>query len=402
MKETGIWLHAELCTFAESENGSIRYLLNPWVFIKSNKIRLVKVISVVGARPQFVKLAPIDHAFQTSGIEHIIIHTGQHYDPEMSDSFFSELDISPADFNLGVGSGSHADQTARMMVGLEKLFLQIQPDWVLVFGDTNSTLAAAIAAVKVHIKLAHLEAGLRSFNRKMPEEHNRILTDHVSDLLLAPSVLSMKHLAAEGLAERSILVGDVMTDVCLNTLMKVSSTPSIFPEEFEAVGLSHKTLTKDSYFIATIHRAENTDDSARLKEVVLALQKLPLPVVLMTHPRLAARCNELGIELNFGSVKSVKSVSYPVMIDLISNARGVITDSGGLQKEAYIVGTPCTTIRTETEWPETTHDLWNVLSADVDELGTIVMRARPILATGSPYGDGKAAYSVVSALKNFA
>ncbi len=361
----------------------------------------MKVVSVVGARPQFVKLAPIDHAFKASGIDHIIIHTGQHYDPEMSDSFFSELDISPADFNLGVGSGSHADQTAAMMVGLEKLFLQVQPDWVLVFGDTNSTLAAAIAAVKVHIKIAHLEAGLRSFNRKMPEEHNRILTDHASDLLLAPTPLAMEHLAGEGLGNKSLLVGDVMTDICLNTLQKVASAPGSFPSEFAAIGLSHETLQKNSYFVATIHRAENTDDPVRLKEVVVALQALPLPVVLMTHPRLAAKCKELGIELNVGAVKSVKSVSYPIMIDLISNARGVITDSGGLQKEAYIVSTPCTTIRTETEWPETMHDQWNVLSADVTALATVVMRARPTVPAGTPYGDGRAAYAVVSALKNF-
>lgn len=362
----------------------------------------MKVISVVGARPQFVKLAPIDHAFRASGIDHVIIHTGQHYDPEMSESFFSELNISPANFNLGVGSGSHAEQTASMMVGLEKLFLEIEPDWVLVFGDTNSTLAATLAAVKVHIRIAHLEAGLRSFNRRMPEEHNRILTDHASDLLLAPTPIAMTHLAAEGLAKKAIMVGDVMTDVCLNTLAKIKSEPAIFPTEFGALGLTREALMRDSYFVATIHRADNTDEPARLREIVTALQKLPLPVVLMTHPRLAAKCNDLGIELNLGSVKSVKSVSYPVMIDLISNARGVITDSGGLQKEAYIVQTPCTTIRTETEWPETLHDSWNVISPQVSELESNAMRARPQTPTGNPYGDGKAAYEVVLALKNFA
>ena len=362
----------------------------------------MKVVSVVGARPQFVKLAPIDRAFKISNIKHIIIHTGQHYDPEMSESFFSELNISPADFNLGVGSGSHAEQTAAMMVGLEKLFVELQPDWVLVYGDTNSTLAAALAAVKVHIKIAHLEAGLRSFNRKMPEELNRILTDHAADLLLAPTLLAMNHLDKEGLALKSLLVGDVMTDICLNTLEAISQNPISFPNEFGELGITREYLKKDSYFIATIHRADNTDELKRLTDIVLALQKIPVPVILITHPRLAVKCRAFNIELNMGSVKSVRSVAYPLMIDLISNARGVITDSGGLQKEAYIVGTPCTTIRTETEWPETLHDNWNVLVPDVAELGVLVMRPRPASSATSPYGDGRAAYAVVSALKSFA
>ena len=361
----------------------------------------MKVVSVVGARPQFVKLAPVDHAFKAEGVDHIIIHTGQHYDPEMSESFFSELNISPADYNLGVGSGSHAEQTASMMVGLEKLFLQEQPDWVLVFGDTNSTLAAALAAVKVHIKIAHLEAGLRSFNRRMPEEHNRILTDHASDLLLAPTPVAIEHLVHEGLGEKSLMIGDVMTDVCLNTLERVKGSESELPAAFTETGITWDFLKAGGYFVATIHRAENTDDEARLKEVVSALQALPLPVVLMTHPRLAAKSKDYGIELNQGAVRSVKSVAYPLMIELMSKSTGVITDSGGLQKEAYIVGAPCTTIRTETEWPETLHDGWNVLTADVSDLTAIATRARPTNPTGKPYGDGKAAYELVAALRNF-
>ena len=358
----------------------------------------MKVISVVGARPQFVKLAPIDHAFKARGIEHIIVHTGQHYDPEMSESFFSELNISPANYNLGVGSGSHSEQTASMMVGLEKIFQEVAPDWVLVFGDTNSTLAAALAAVKIHVKIAHLEAGLRSFNRKMPEEHNRILTDHASDLLLAPTPLAMEHLGNEGLAAKSLMVGDVMTDVCLNTLAKNRESAPALPVEFEAAGVTRELLASGEYFVATIHRAENTDDPARLTEIVKSLQSLPLPVVLMTHPRLASKSAALGLTLSQGAVKSVKSVSYPVMVDLVSNSRGVITDSGGLQKEAYILQAPCTTIRTETEWPETLHDGWNILSPDVHDLAKFVMRARPTQPTGHPYGDGKASYRVADAL----
>lgn len=361
----------------------------------------MKIVSVVGARPQFVKLAPIDHAFKACDTDHVIIHTGQHYDPEMSESFFSELSISPANYNLGVGSGSHATQTSAMMVGLEKLFLEINPDWVLVFGDTNSTLAATLTAIKLHIKVAHLEAGLRSFNRRMPEEHNRILTDHASDLLLAPTTTAMSHLKAEGLAKRAVLVGDVMTDVCINTLKRIKEELPAFPKEFDSIGLTRQVLIPGSYFVATIHRAENTDSPERLREIIQALQKLPYSVILMTHPRLAVKCKELAIPLNIGSVKSIKSVAYPLMIDLISKARGVITDSGGLQKEAYLVQTPCTTIRTETEWPETLEHAWNVLSPDVAHLEANVLRPRPQVPIGTPYGDGKAAYEVVLALKNF-
>ena len=362
----------------------------------------MKVVSVVGARPQFVKLAPIDHAFKKSGIEHIIIHTGQHYDPEMSESFFKELNISPANYNLGVGSGSHARQTADMMIGIENLLLELQPDWLLVFGDTNSTLAASVAAVKIHTKIAHLEAGLRSFNRLMPEEHNRILTDHASDLLLAPSALAMENLTREGLAKKSVLVGDVMTDVCLNTREKVLIERPALPADFASQGLTHEKLLDGSYLVATIHRAENTDDPIRLRTIIEALQNLPKTVILMAHPRLVSKARAAGIELNAGSVKTVKPTSYPVMVDLVSRAHGVVTDSGGLQKEAYLLKAPCTTIRTETEWPETFADGWNLLAPEVSELSEAVMRPRPTTQSSSPYGDGKAAYEVVEALKNFA
>jgi len=362
----------------------------------------MKVLSVVGARPQFVKLAPIDHAFKASGIEHIIVHTGQHYDPEMSESFFKELDISPADFNLGVGSGSHAKQTAAMMIGIEELLLEHKPDWLLVFGDTNSTLAASLAAVKIHTKIAHLEAGLRSFNRMMPEEHNRILTDHASDILLAPSALAIEHLTREGLGTKSVLVGDVMTDVCLNTRAKVAQSRPALPEDFAAQGLTYESLTDGSYLVATIHRAENTDDPVRLRAIIDGLQSLPLTAVLMAHPRLVRKADSAGILLNQGAVKVVKPTAYPVMVDLVSRSYGVVTDSGGLQKEAFLLQAPCTTIRTETEWPETFADGWNVLAPEVENLAEVVMRERPTSQSASPYGDGKAAYEVVEALKNFA
>lgn len=352
----------------------------------------MKVISVVGARPQFVKLAPIDHAFKKAGIEHLIAHTGQHYDPEMSQSFFDELQISPPDFNLGVGSGSHAEQTGEMMVALEKIFIETNPDLVLLYGDTNSTLAGAIAAVKLKIQIAHLEAGLRSFNRAMPEEHNRILTDHAADLLLAPTDVAMKHLEKEGLLARSVMVGDVMVDVCLQTKARVMAKKPEFGPEITAAN-----LVSGGYFVATIHRAENTDDQVRIKEIIESMQGLPVPVILITHPRLQAKASALGIELSSGSVTSVKSVSYGQMVYLVANARGVITDSGGLQKEAYIIGTPCTTIRTETEWPETLVDGWNILSQPT-QLSENVLRAKPSAATTFPYGDGHAAEIVAEVL----
>jgi UDP-N-acetylglucosamine 2-epimerase (non-hydrolysing) len=352
----------------------------------------VKVISVVGARPQFVKLAPIDHAFAKAGIDHQIAHTGQHYDPEMSQSFFDELQISAPHFNLGVGSGSHAQQTGAMMIALEKIFEENQPDLVLLYGDTNSTLAGAIAAVKLKIKIAHLEAGLRSFNRAMPEEHNRILTDHAADLLLAPTNEAMKHLSAEGLGEKSIMVGDVMVDVCLATRERVLKSAPELPSE-----IASEKLSADQYYVATIHRAENTDDQDRITAIIAAMQSLPLPVILITHPRLQSKADQFGITLSSGSTHSVKSVSYPQMVSLVTNARGVITDSGGLQKEAYILATPCTTIRTETEWPETLIDGWNVL-ATPESLAKDVARAKPSKETIFPYGDGHAAEKVAEVL----
>jgi UDP-N-acetylglucosamine 2-epimerase (non-hydrolysing) len=357
---------------------------------------VVKIISVVGARPQFVKLAPIDQAFKMAGIEHLIAHTGQHYDPEMSQSFFDELQISPPDFNLGVGSGSHAEQTGEMMIKLEKIFLETNPDLVLLYGDTNSTLAGAIAAVKLKIKIAHLEAGLRSFNRAMPEEHNRILTDHAADLLLAPTDVAMGHLKNEGLLAKSKMVGDVMVDVCMQTKARVFSNKPDLGSDFSSV-----KLVNGEYFVATIHRAENTDDPVRIKAIIESMQGLAAPVILITHPRLAAKATEFGMNLSIGSVTSVKSVSYGQMVYLVANARGVITDSGGLQKEAYIIGTPCTTVRTETEWPETLVAGWNILS-EPTELAKNALRSKPTAPTTFPYGDGHAAERVAKVLlENF-
>jgi UDP-N-acetylglucosamine 2-epimerase (non-hydrolysing) len=353
----------------------------------------VKVLSVVGARPQFVKLAPVAAAMEAAGQEHVIVHTGQHYDARMSDVFFADLSIPAPDVHLGVGSGSHGVQTGGMLSAMDAVLDEHRPDWVLVYGDTNSTIAGALSAVKMHLPVAHLEAGLRSFNRRMPEEHNRVLTDHAADLCLAPTRLAMEHLANEGLAERSVLVGDVMTDVCLLVRDAVAGRPAPLPEGVDPAS---------DYVVATIHRAENTDDPSRLGQVVGALAALPVPVVLTAHPRLVARCAEFGIALDTGNLTTTPPFAYPDMVAAVAAARAVVTDSGGLQKEAYLLGTPCTTLRTETEWPETIEGGWNALLPGLQGLGEVALRPVPQAERGSPYGDGRAAHLVVEVLAKHA
>lgn len=345
----------------------------------------MRVLSVVGARPQFVKLAPMAETLSAAGHEHVIVHTGQHYDAQMSDVFFADLRIPDPDEHLGVGSGSHGVQTGTMLAALDGVIDSRRPDWVLVYGDTNSTLAGAVSAVKLHVPVAHLEAGLRSFNRRMPEEHNRVLTDHAADLCLAPTPAALDQLAREGLGERSVLVGDVMTDVCLRVRDAVRTTPP---------GVE---LPDGPFVVATIHRAENTDDPDRLAAIVAGLAALDEPVLLLAHPRLVARAAAAGIELAQGEVRVRRPLSYPETVYAVSGARAVVTDSGGLQKEAYLLGTPCTTVRTETEWIETLHDGWNVL-ATPDRLAELAARPAPTAPRGTPYGDGHAAEQVVAAL----
>ena len=349
----------------------------------------MKVLSVVGARPQFVKLAPVAEALTDESHEHVIVHTGQHYDPEMSEVFFTGLSIPDPDVHLGVGSGSHGVQTGAMLAALDAVILEHAPDWVLVYGDTNSTLAGALSAVKLHVPVAHLEAGLRSFNRRMPEEHNRVLTDHAADLLLAPTNVAMDHLAREGLVSRSRLVGDVMTDVCLRVRDAVADSAPPLPTDLSAW---------DGYLVATIHRAENTDDPARLTALVGSLQALPLPVVLLAHPRLVARCAEIDLRLQAGSVRQIAPVAYDALVSLVLHSRGVVTDSGGLQKEAFLLGRPCTTLRGETEWVETLDGAWNVVDPDLGKLADVAARSAPTSPRGTPFGHGRAAAEVVRVL----
>jgi UDP-N-acetylglucosamine 2-epimerase (non-hydrolysing) len=308
----------------------------------------------------------------------------------MSQAFFADLAIPEPQINLGIGSASHGAQTGAMLAALEEVFLAERPDWVLVYGDTNTTLAAALAAVKIHQPVAHLEAGLRSFNRRMPEEHNRVLTDHAADLLLAPTEVAMEHLRHEGLGDLSQLVGDVMTDVCYR--VADSAVPSWRLQPPPA----------DGYFLATIHRPANTDEPDRLRGIVQALADLPGPVRLAAHPRLRAKATDAGIDLAAAGIEVCDPLPYPELVAAVIGARGVVTDSGGLQKEAYLLGRPCTTVRPETEWVETLADGWNLLAPDAAQIVPAASRPTPTSPRTEPYGDGHAATRVATALADSA
>ena len=347
-------------------------------------------MSVVGARPQFVKLAPMAHAIAAAGEEHLIVHTGQHYDPMLSDVFFRDLSIPSPDAHLGVGSGSHGEQTGAMLAQMDEVIDRFRPDCVLAYGDTNSTLAAAISAVKMHIPLAHLEAGLRSFNRRMPEEHNRVLTDHAADLCLAPTEVAMKNLTNEGLSSRSVLVGDVMTDVLFQVRDRVRAGKVNNP--------ILATQEPQEYYLATIHRAENTDEPQRLQAVLDALSCADKPVVLLAHPRMRAKVEEHGFDAGTGSLVIRDPLSYPELIAATLDSSGVITDSGGLQKEAFLLRVPCTTMRTETEWVETVETGWNVLANSPAEILSALGRSLPDEPMEAPYGVGDASQRAVKAI----
>ncbi|WP_279387887.1 non-hydrolyzing UDP-N-acetylglucosamine 2-epimerase [Streptacidiphilus pinicola] len=348
------------------------------------------MVSVVGARPQFVKLAPIAQQLALRGDEHTIVHTGQHYHPLLSQSFFDELRIPPPAFNLEAGSADHATQVSEMLIRLDPVLARTRPDWVLTYGDTTSTLAGTLAAAARNLPIAHLESGLRSFDRTMPEERHRIVADHLADLLLAPTAAALANLAAEGLAARSVLTGDLMVDA-LCAVINPSAGPSAPLPPFLAD-------LDGGYLLATVHRAATTDDPDRLAAVVAALTACTQPVWLLVHPRLAARCRQFGIGLTGGSLRTTDPLPYRTMVTALAAAAGLITDSGGLQKEALVLGVPCSTLRTETEWPETLEGGWNVLVPDPRDLPVVAARARPAGPPPSPFGDGRAAAGIVTEL----
>ncbi len=348
----------------------------------------MKIVSIIGARPQFIKAAVVSKEIsKRDGIEDVLIHTGQHYDENMSKIFFDELEIPQPNYNLEVGSGLHGVQTAAMLEKTEQILLKEKPDWLLVYGDTNSTIAGALAATKLHIKIAHVEAGLRSFNKLMPEEINRITTDRISDLLLVPSQNAMQLLEKENLSENSIFTGDVMFDSIL-----------FYQKMAEDKYLLKSITTETDYYLATVHRAENTDDKERLQNIFSAFSEMNKPVVLPLHPRTKSKLD--GIKFN-NNIKIIEPVSYLEMILLLKNSSKVLTDSGGLQKEAYFMKKPCITMRDETEWIETLNGNWNFIVGTNTKLILEKINVNKFEVQKNYYGNGNAGKNIVDALVNY-
>jgi len=351
----------------------------------------VKVVTIVGARPQFVKAAAVSRALRERHAE-ILVHTGQHYDYEMSGVFFDGLELPQPNFNLGVGSAGHGQQTGAMLGGIEQVLITEQPEMVLIYGDTNSTLAGALAASKLSIPVAHVEAGLRSFNRRMPEEINRVVADHLSDILLCPSQTAVRNLVDEGVSRNVHLVGDVMLDVLNWAKRRVDG------KAVEA--LRSLQLSRRGYLLVTVHRSENTDDTTRLSSILEALAALDEPVVFPVHPRTRKVIKELNQALP-SHVHMIDPLGYLDMVAVTDDARLVLTDSGGLQKEAYWLGVPCITLREETEWVETVATGWNALvGADASRITERVRGFAPPDSHPMLYGDGQSAAKCVDVLES--
>ena len=358
----------------------------------------MKIVTIVGARPQFIKAAPVSRAIQKhnregSGtqIKEVIVHTGQHYDDKMSAIFFKDLDLPEPHVNLNIGSGPHGWQTAQMLMRVEEVLIAQKPDLVMLYGDTNSTLAGALAAVKLHIPVAHVEAGLRSFNREMPEEHNRVVSDHLSDLLFCPTRTAVKNLEHEGITKGVHCVGDVMYDSVLFNIHLAEKRSHI---------LKQYNLKPKNYALATVHRAENTDAPERLKAILNALEEITsngLPVILPLHPRTRNKISDFNLFHN--SLQLIDPVSYLDMLLLEKQAKVILTDSGGVQKEAYWFKVPCITLRNETEWIETKESGWNVI---VGSEPTSIIRAVEQTQPGSihkdAYGNGDSAEKIADIL----
>lgn len=363
----------------------------------------MKIVTIVGARPQFIKVAAVSRAINVwnqlnpaKQLTDFIVHTGQHFDDNMSGVFFRQLEIPEPSFNLGVAGGTHGKMTGRMLEAIEPILLQVKPDWVLVYGDTNSTLAGALAAVKLHIPVAHIEAGLRSFNMHMPEEVNRIVVDSVSTLLCCPTSTAVYNLQREGRTSGVHNVGDVMYDASLHMLEMADKASDV---------LSRFKLQKSKYVLATCHRAENTDIPERLRAVWNALSEISreIPVLLPLHPRTRKIATEIGLRQDLATFQVVEPLSYLDMTQLESSAAAIATDSGGVQKEAFFYQVPCITLRDETEWIETVTEGWNRLApplkSDIVHVIKAALSNRP-KTYSQPYGNGNAAEAIVSILNN--
>jgi UDP-N-acetylglucosamine 2-epimerase len=354
----------------------------------------MRIVTVIGNRPQFVKAAAVSRLLRERHDE-LLVHTGQHYDDELSRIFFEELGVPAPDRELGAGGGSAAEQTARMLAGLDPVLAELEPGLVLVYGDTNSTLAGALAAAQAHIPVGHVEAGMRSFDRAMPEELNRVLTDHAADLLLCSTETAMANLAREGLGERAHLVGDVMADVSL-AFRDIAAERSRI--------LAERGLEPGGYLAVTAHRAGNVDDPERLRLLVELLESLPGRAVLPLHPRTRARLETAGLLERLeraAGLDLAPPVGYLDFLELVRNARAVLTDSGGVQKEAYLLGVPCVTLRDTTEWVETVEAGWNVL-VDLDrEAALAALEREPPAERPELYGGGHAAERVCDVLSAY-
>ncbi len=351
----------------------------------------MKILTVVGNRPQFIKAAAVSGPLRAQH-EEVLVHTGQHYDDALSAVFFAELGLADPDRQLGIGGGSNTSQTARMLTALEPLLGEVKPDAVLVYGDTNSTLAGGLAAAQAHIPVIHVEAGMRSHDRAMPEELNRVLTDHLSELLLCASDTAAANLRAESVAGRIEVVGDVMVDVALRRLPGARA---------DTQTLAKFKVTPGEYLLCTAHRAGNVDDPARLSMLVKLLRALPGPVVFGVHPRTRARLRDAGMLAELADTPGMtltEPLGYAELSALLCQARAVVTDSGGIQKEAYLAGVPCVTLRANTEWVETVRAGWNTLvDLDADAALAALARTRPA-ERPALYGDGHAAERCVAAI----
>jgi UDP-GlcNAc3NAcA epimerase len=346
----------------------------------------MKVLSIIGARPQFIKAAVVNRAIQKNdNINNIIVHTGQHYDKNMSEQFFLELEIEKPHYNLNVGSGSHATQTGLMLQKIEAVLTKENPDWVLIYGDTNTTIAGALAASKMHIRIAHIEAGLRSFNRYMPEEINRIVSDHISSLLFAPTRNAMINLEKEGLKNRSVLSGDVMYDSILYYSKHIDKYSDTF-------------LTFNfPFYLATVHRQENTDDQKKLLNIFKAFAHLDKNVILPLHPRTKKQLKTYTIKIS-PNIHLIEPIGYLNTIYLLQRCEKVLTDSGGLQKEAYFLKRPCISLREETEWVETLEGNWNLLAGtDIDKILNYAMEQN-FSDQELSFGDGNAGELIVNSI----
>jgi UDP-GlcNAc3NAcA epimerase len=349
----------------------------------------VKVLTVVGARPQFVKAALLSRELRARGVDETVVHTGQHYDFNMSEVFFSELRMAPPQHNLGVGSSSHAVQTAQIMSKLEPVVRFEQAELVIVYGDTNSTLAGALVASKLNVPVAHVEAGLRSFDRSMPEEINRIVADHVSSLLLAPCASAAEQLRREGIEERIAVVGDLMVDLALAMARTLGAAPAV---------LGRFEIRPRNYVVATIHRVANTEDVTVFARLIAGLRRCGMRVIFPVHPRTQPLVDLLCVGGATDNIVTCEPLSYLDMLALQAHARAVVTDSGGMQKESVALGTPCVTLRDATEWVETLEDGWNVLAGCDPATIAAAARRDPPLRRIAPFGAGGSAARIVDVL----